>query len=644
MDKIYKPGMAAIYGLLTVAAGAFCTPAESKAQDQMCVGYVNPQETVYPYTGFSNSSSEGGTLYFVVRMDGSLFSNYEGASLTGLRVGWSMGSTPLTPEMEVFVREDLNGADLASGSAQVSFGWNDVKFDTPYEIVSGKDLYLGGKVAWEPDSWLGTGIFGYSLPEGCQFIGNADEVDEDGNIKWIDVTDNSMVIMALGLVEASGEQFQDKAMLTGFRANEIQSLASPGNAWLIIRNDGSNALQEVELSASLGDGIWSHTLQFSTPIAGGDQKEVVGGIQALGTGVHDIWISKVNGKETEKTDPLNFNFIAVPEDVAAGYTRRPLVERWVSESEYRTPVYTDDIFMPGIEPFRDSFSMLSHHFSDQFMIYHEFDAEIDNEDIKFLVDFADGDRNRVSVPSFTVDRSYLPANPLAHTNDLSVAYNFIYPQFVEGMYASALDVPTFASIEVSPAVDNGICGIEVSGNIEPGIMPEGENLHLTVYLVEDNVESKSQEFPDDEETVNRYKGVYTHQDLIRLSLTEMYGDRLDGEGEFSRKFSCELEPEWNIGNMRVLALLNRSGESHGHMQVINSCETSLKGSGVQGMAAMTEKGFGIHGRDIVPLPGFTTEVYTAAGTRVSGTGLCPGVYLVRSAGAAGTVTRKVIIK
>ncbi len=643
MNNCTKSSLSGIFGLLTLATAALCAPAEATAQNQMCVGYVNSQETVYPYTGFNNASSEGGTLYFVVRMEASKFANFNGATLTGLRVGWGMGEEEKTPEMEVFVREDLDGENLASGSAQVNFGWNDIKFDTPYTISSGKDLYLGGKVAWEPGAWLGTGTWGYSLPEKTQFMGNSADVGADGKINWIDATDNNMVLMVLGLVEASGDEYNDIATLSDLRTNDIQALEYPGDAWLVIRNDGLNDLQNIELSASLGDKTWTHTVEFSAPISGGDQKEVTGGVQVLGTGTHKVWISKVNGKVIEKPAVLERELIGVPQEVAEQYVRRPLVERWVSESDYRSPTYTDDIFLPGIESFRDRVSLISHHCSDQFMIYHEFDADVDNEDIQFLVDFANGEKGRVSLPAFAVDRSFLPRNPLARSNKVSVAYNFIYPDFVEPLYASALDVPTFASVQAAVSLDGEKCDIEVSGKVEPGIMPEDEPLYLTVYLVEDGIESTSQEFPDDPEVVDRYKGVFTHQDVIRLSLTDMYGDKLDSKGEYSKKFSCELEPEWNTGKMRVLAFLNRSGERYGHMQVINSCEANVMSSGIDGVGDDIRDTFSITGRDITAAPGCRIEVYTLEGARVSGNGLCPGIYIVKASGAHGVSASKVAI-
>lgn len=628
-------------GAFTVAS-AFLLPAEAVAQNQLSVGYVSPEESVYPYTGFTNSSQEGGTLYFVVRMDASKFSNYAGASLSGIRIGWSMGAEALTPDMEVFVRESLDGENLASGTSQVQFGWNSIQFDTPYTISGDKDLYLGGKVDWAPGSWLATGTYGVKLPENTQFMGNSLDVDGDGNLNWIDASAKDAILL-LGLVEASGEEFNDKGSLQVVRSNVFQSIENPGNALLVIKNDGFNEMQSVEICESFGNETWTYPMDFSRPIGAGDQVNVTGGVKAFGTGLHELWISKVNGVEVKNIVKQSVNLIAIPGDVSKKYTRRPLVERWVSESNHQSPVYTDDIFLPGVDPYREKMSLVSHHVSDQFMVYHESaDKDIDSEDVKFLVDFGNGDKGRVYIPSFAVDRSYIPESPMARSTDVSVAYWFLYPDPAAVLYQAALKVPTFASVEALCATSGDKCDIEVSGNIEPGIMPEGENLQLTVYLVEDGVESTSQEFPDDAEVIDRYKGVYTHKDLIRASLTEMYGDVVEGSGEYTRKYECEIDPEWNLENMRVLAFLNRS-DKYGEMQVINSCESKMDYSGVESIMA-PESQFSIEGRDIVAAPGNVTEVYTIGGARVAGKNLCPGIYIVKTAGTEGISARKIVIK
>ena len=81
--NITKLALATV-GLMAVTSEATAAP--------LYVGNSNPAETVYPYTGFCNSSEVGGMLHFAVKLDASKFDAYVGAKFTGLRVGWSEGS------------------------------------------------------------------------------------------------------------------------------------------------------------------------------------------------------------------------------------------------------------------------------------------------------------------------------------------------------------------------------------------------------------------------------------------------------------------------------------------------------------------------------------------------------------------------
>ena len=106
-----------------------------------------------------------------------------------------------------------------------------------------------------------------------------------------------------------------------------------------------------------------------------------------------------------------------------------------------------------------------------------------------------------------------------------------------------------------------------------GVLPEGEDLYVTVVALEDGVWSDSREFPDlgDGLTV----GEYTHNNLVRELLTDRWGDKIeiDAEGNFNMDFSFELLDEYNADNMRVAAFINRSGKnSNWKRNILNSSE------------------------------------------------------------------------
>lgn len=614
-------------------------PLSAAAENEILIGHVKTNEQIWPYDGFNNASNETSTIYFAVKIPAQMFESYIGTKLTGMRIGWGQGAEPKTPEMNIFVRESLNGPDIASGKKNVEFGWNDIKLDSPLTISEAKDLYLCCSVLWEPGSYICSGTYGYNLPAESHFVGNSQEVDKDGNIIWVDISSQNKPVLLLGILEAAGEEYMDKASLLNCRGSEFQTLDQPGSAWLVVKNDGTNDIDQIELTTAFGEKTWSYSLDLSKTIAGNQTESITGPIMALGNGVHQMWISKVNDAAVENPAKIDVNIIGIPAEIAAKYTHRPVVERWESESNYRSPVYVDDWFTPGVQPLRDKLTVVSHHVDDQYMIYHEFDEEVNNEDLQFLVDLAGGDKMRVYCPAFSLDRAYYPQNPLAKPGDVSFSYNFISPDFIQGLYNTAIGAPTFASLEAEVKDSK----IEIKGNIEDGILPEGENLYLTVYLLEDGIATTSQEFPDDAETNDRYNGEWTHNDLIRFQPYDMYGEKISEKGSFSREIEFELEPDWIRSNMRVVAFLNR-GNNHNHQQIINSVEKKLGDSGIDSAVADNGIAISVEGNNIRVIGSSSFGVYTLDGAAVLPEALSPGIYVVRAENENGVKVRKVVVK
>lgn len=631
---------------------ALTAPAASPAKEDagvILLGYVNPQETVYPYTGFSNNTSDDLTAEFAIRLRADMLAQYAGAKITGIHVGWGEGPESFSPEMTSFLRSDINGENIASGSATAEFGWNDVYYDTPYTITGDTDLFVGAVVPFLPKvSWIPTGLWGGdALDSDIQYFGAQEIRGDDGNIIWENPTSSEMKILILAIVEAAGDEYEDMMSLTTLRLNDVQSLDNEGEARVIIRNDGINAITDFDVKVECGDRSWTTTVDLPEdgldPITTGTLNIP---FQALASGVHRIWVSKVNGTEVKEPDVHEVQILAVSDETASSFPRRPLVERWISESNHYTAPFTDQIFVPGIEEYRDKVSVVAHHFDDQFMQYHYFDEEVQCEDLQFLVDFVDGNKMKVFVPCMTVDRSFHTYNQAVKADEAGVCYNFVYPMFVGDIYEQALATPSFASVKANAELKDGICEVTVEGDIASGVLPEGENLFLTVYLLENGIVSTSQEFPDDPDIQATYQGKYTHNDLIRHQFTPMYGDGLDASGNYKKVYEVEFDEEWKVDNMRILAFLNR-GKENGNFsrQVINTTENGVKTAGIGGVTLPDGISIRVVGRDIVAEGDFETcEVFAANGARVGSRSLTPGIYVVKTSGSKGSYSVKVLVK
>ena len=212
--------------------------------------------------------------------------------------------------------------------------------------------------------------------------------------------------------------------------------------------------------------------------------------------------------------------------------------------------------------------------------------------------------------------------------------------FITGGYDYALNMPTFAGIDTKATVSDNIVNVNVTGNVAQGVLPEGEDLYVTVVALEDGVWSDSQEFPDlgDGLTV----GEYTHNNLVRELLTDRWGDKIeiDAEGNFNMDFSFELLDEYNADNMRVAAFINRSGKnSNWKRNILNSSECSIISTGIESVKPSSD--FTVEGNRIVAGDA-EVEVYDLAGRKVNNNNLTTGVYIAKIAGSAESV--KVFVK
>lgn len=632
----------------SAAGTGFPAPQQSPSVDLskcVLVGYSNPQEDIWPYTGFTNNSDTDLEIEFVLRIEAAKLASYKDAKVVGMRLGMSMGDQAIESDIEAFVRSELNGKNLVTGKGVVKYGWNIILFDEPL-VIDGSDLFIGGRIPWvSKKTWLATACWATTQPAESQYMGVTSERDGDGNIIWTECSAEGKLLLS-AIVQASGEEFSDKAEITNICTGEMKVIGSPSEAWMVLENTGVNSIERIKYSVTCGNTSEVDSIDFgenAIPQASTGQFKFE--MPVLGNGRHTVKLVSVNGQACSDEKGMTVRIVGITPEVASRYTRRPLIERWVSESEYRTVPYTDDVFVPGLEGFRDRMSIVAHHVNDQFMQYHEFDKDVDNEDLQLLVDFVDGDKSKVFLPVMAADRSFETGNPIVRPGDAGVAFFFIYPYAVGALYESVLSVPTFASVNVNPSVDGNRFTVDIEGEIEPDVLPAGEPLHLTAYLVEDGIESTSQEFPDDE-SMEKYNGRFVHNDVIRLQLTDMYGDILQlDNGSYKVTFTGDLEPDWNTGKMRVVAFVNRSPlNGRFSREVLNSTETPLMKSGIASVGADAPRVSVIDGRVTVAGAYDTLEVYDVNGRHVAASGLSCGVYVVRLTGTFGVAISKVVVR
>lgn len=602
------------------------------------VGYIPSNDAIYPYDGMAvNQDLRVGVC---VRIPADKIAAYVGAKVTSLRAGWS--ELNATPEVDFFLAESLDGAPLTTGKATVAFGWNNLVFDTPYEIPSEtKDIYIGYYVDMKAGEFcIPESLYGTRYPD-SHYTCRLDE-DEDGKHKWYNMSQDCGVFFINCMVLAEGEQFQNIVLPTSVMEQEVVLLGELSTARLSITNQGMNDVSNMKLKYECGELTGEYLIDFKDkPIPAGKSVTLYAPIKPLASGVNKVSVAEVNGvanKMMEKA--VEYNLLVVDQATSDAHPHRPVVEVWIGENNHLTPMYMDQLFYPGLVNYKDRLTVLTRHVEDLYSMG-------DDEERELNIDLYGGNINKAGYPAMGVDRSYYPTNLVAEK--YGPLHGVFYPDYSFYAYDPALLTPAFASVALTPVYDatQGKLVIKAEGDVVSGILPEGEKLNLCVYVVENNVQSPNQEFPDDDgKTIANYPdGIFTHHNVIRWQGGSLYGDPVDF-GTFSKDYTVELDPEWNVENLRVVAMLNRGKNADPFkMQIINSAEAGVtNGAFVAGVNADMPTVYVESGKLMVKGAYDSVKVYDMTGAAVDASHLGRGVHLVEVKSGAQRHIVKILVK
>ena len=248
-----------------------------------------------------------------------------------------------------------------------------------------------------------------------------------------------------------------------------------------------------------------------------------------------------------------------------------MVEYWESENNYRSARYYDEYVMDPVTRKQNAITFVCQHLDDQFMTG-------DDDATSLSVALCSGDSSKVSIPAMTIDRTMATDNILFQMATTPTPMFDVLTQSndAQAVFNAAAKRPTFVSLNVEGKLLNNkeTLSIVVEGEVAPGILPDGEEPCLTVYLMERDVESDSQLFWNEKEK-NEYQGVYTHPNVIWEVLTDPMGEKV-AENHFKKEFTAEVYPEYNKDNLYVVAFVHRDGKLGGkRMQVFNSARGDI---------------------------------------------------------------------
>ena len=607
--------MKRIYFYIVLFSLLFSGSLQSVAQSttgKVYLGYAKYDDQIWEYDGLSlQFDAEVGCA---IRLTKDMLAPYVGGTIVGMRVGWDTSSR--TGVYEGFVRNDFNSEDLTSGNGTVRYsysdanpGWNTINL-TPYDIPEDvEQLVVGFNTFLEEGVCAIPTLYPHDTPNSCFLWVEGDE-DEEGNPIWRDMKDRGILPILL-IVRDSQGTFNYLPVINLLTDDGIQYTNEPGDVIMRIKNMGSQKISNIEVTSRQGEQSWSKS--FSVSIASGATSSIfLAPIFCFHTGDVELSITKVNRKELPNPIIHTVNIIGVPKDVANQYTRRPLVEYYESENNYRSARYYDEYVKTPVKKRESSITFVCQHLDDQFMTG-------DDDATSLAVQLCSGDSGKVSIPAMTVDRAMATDNILFQMATTSTPMFDVLTQAkdAQNVFSAAINRPTFVEVTVGGTLanDKETLTVNVGGDVASDIMPEGEMLRLTVYLMERDVESDSQLFWNEDEK-EEYSGMFTHPNVIREIMTPLEGIAIKAGGPINETVETFLDPSWNLENLYLVAIVHRDGKLGGRrMHVFNTA-----------VGDITEA-TGIEAIEHSPL-NIEHSVYDLSGRRIQSAELKKGLYIV----------------
>lgn len=528
----------------------------------------------------------------------------------------------------VFVANSLeSGALQATGSTETwEEGWNRCQLSMQYPITGEEDLYVGYIVRCGENESLNTVTYDNSLDgsDGHNWYGSdgywyklpCDRVPGNFRVRAIidgDVCPNNDVAVE-GMTSDGDYVVQNK----------------PWGVTLAVRNYGKTPVTSMHVQALIDGKVVSEVdTDDDFELGEGELGYVpVTGLVVPVEGMCNVTltVTKVNGVDDgEMSDnSVSHTFYSYPAD-AKPQKHNVLVEQFTAEYYNQAPD-ADELYAQVIDK-RQDVVWVKHHTKYK-GVADKFTAEGEDAYGKELY----GGANQF-VPALMADRRVFQGQ-----EDPGPAYFIDNTESLVGMIEGAKSVPAYVTLGIEASESNGTASVTVDGKSQVRQLQEQSDLRLNLWVVEDSILSTTQNGRDE----------YVQNGVLRRIVSDVWGDPVEiADKAFSRTYTVECDPEWNLKNVRLVAFVSNYDKSERKRQVYNTVEHKLLGQST-GIAAVAGEAAAVTVKDgVLVVPGNcrVAGVYDMAGRRVNAARrLTPGMYLVQVTEGGATRSQKLLVK
>lgn len=567
------------------------------------------------------------------RASRSMLAPYEGCQVVGVRIGVSKAVNAIDVSL---LNNIIKREKIVTKKADVEFGWNEVRFDKPVEITSNLNelvygfQFLEKNIVDQEMPYFFYCDYNFDAPNDAFYV-NVSNGSFDSRAR-----DNGALLLQL-MIAGPADKVNDRASLSGPRMDMALDASGKLGVSYMVRNDGANDINQLEITYSVGGRVILTDLQTETIKHLKELRLKTKGIPVANGQTLTARITKVNDRVTDLP-----GFQIKVEGVAEKtFARKVLLEQFSTENCSSCPAghkYLDKVLAE--DAYADHFVWVTHHVGfgrDTFSL----------PESEALIFFYEEDEY---APSMLLDRTH---TELKHFYE-KYAYTMLpimtsQDEFNHQLLDEALARPAFVTVDIKEECkpDTRQLDLTISGQTYREYL-DADNLYLNLYLVEDDIYSRRQAGAG-KASDGGLKPVYHHGVIRQISLGG--GGlklTLDDKGEYTYGTSLQIPKEWSAANMRIVAFVSKSLKGGArNAEVLNSNETKI--AAYRSIAPTPDQEMMVQlyaqdGRIYVSGEDATiAAIYNMSGELMTNEALLPGIYIAMVETSFGSYMRRVIV-
>lgn len=509
-----------------------------------------------------------GNYSAAIKLTAADLAMYTDAQFKGVNVG--LKSNLQVKSISVWVRESLDGENLASAtktkdnSDVIYSGWNEVLFTSPFNIVSGKDYYVGYDVVMGINNAY-LGVQRSIKHEGGNYL-------KLGNKEWKDKVSDFGVLTLEAFVSAANLPQYNLSLLSATMTEEHISKDSPVTVRYRVKNSGLKDVTSFKITIEDKKKGVIQSNNVTCKLAYGKAADFtqVFNLDNLTDGYYNftVRVEKPNNEDDEATVD---NEITLPEVEYSSKTfrRTVVIEEFTTENCPNCP--------RAITALKQAYNSLTADQKERVAIvcnhsgYYTdpFTQPCDNSYERFY-------GGATFAPAMMVDR-------VKHSQKQAPAFSVPDASGIKNEIISRQDVPANYMLEISGDVDKSTRTVNLTIEMEKAANTLS-NPRIVVYLLEDEVLASANGAGQRGGTPPFY---HSH---VKRAYNSTWGAEIKWDAQNKCTYTCELKytSACNEDNMEIVAMIsNYDANDINNCEVGNAAKVKLNELKVNGESTYT---------------------------------------------------------